>query len=110
MALPAAIASEAAARQQRFWDMHDMIFEHQPALNSYGLIAFAMELDLNITQFRMDLQDELLKEIVESHFESGIRSGVNGTPSFYINGHKYNGSYDHDSLYAAIEENMQPAY
>jgi len=110
MALPAAIASEAAARQQRFWDMHDMIFEQQRALNSYAFLAFAMELGLNITEFKMDLQDELLKEMVESHFESGVRSGVNGTPSFYINGHKYSGSYDHDSLYTAIEENMQPAY
>ncbi|HKB43034.1 MAG TPA: DsbA family protein [Chitinophagaceae bacterium] len=109
MALPAAIASEAAARQQRFWEMHDMIYERQSALSSYAFAEFATELDLNITQFKMDLQDEILAEIVESHFESGIRSGVNGTPSFYINGYKYNGSNDYDSLYIAIEESMQLA-
>ncbi len=96
MALPAAIASEAAARQQRFWEMHDMIYERQSALSSYAFAEFATELDLNI-------------KIVESHFESGIRSGVNGTPSFYINGYKYNGSNDYDSLYIAIEESMQLA-
>ena len=109
MALSAAIASEAAARQERFWEMHDMIYEQQAILSPYAFIEFATELGLNMAQFKMDLQDKTLAETVESHFESGVRSGVNATPSFYINGYKYNGGYDYDSLYIAIEESLQLA-
>ena len=102
-ALYSALAAEAADKQHRFWEMHDMIFEHQPQLSQYALLDFAIELGLNIPLFRMDLQDPLLAEKVELDFESGVRSGVNGTPSFFIIGYKYNGAYDFTSLSAAIE-------
>jgi protein-disulfide isomerase len=102
-ALPAALAAEAADKQQRFWEMHDMIYEHQQQLNGYALLDFALDLRLNIPLFKMDIQDPLLAEKVERDFESGVRSGVNGTPSFFINGYKYNGAYDYPSLTAAIQ-------
>jgi protein-disulfide isomerase len=102
-ALPAAIASEAAARQQKFWQMHDIIFENQSLLNDHAFAGFAVTIGLNITAFKMDLLDEALAQKVEANFESGIRSGVNGTPSFFINGFKYVGSFDYDSLAVAIE-------
>jgi protein-disulfide isomerase len=105
-AFPAAIAAEAAARQRHFWAMHDMIFENQSVLSEYALIEFATTLRLNMTTFKADLQDPALAEKVESHFESGVRSGVNGTPSFFINGFKYNGGYDFDSLSRAIQMSM----
>src|ERR1700704_1893170 len=97
-ALPAALAAEAAAKQHKFWEMHDMIFEHQAQLDGYALLDFALELRLNIPLFKMDIQDPLLSEKVERDFESGVRSGVNGTPSFFINGYKYNGNYDYPSM------------
>lgn len=103
-ALPAAIAAEAAGKQNRFWEMHDIIYEQQDELSNYALLAFANEIRLNISKFRMDLLDESLAEKVESDFESGMRSGVNGTPSFFINGYKYNGGIDYDSLLIALEE------
>jgi len=109
MALPAAIAAEAADRQQRFWLMHDLIYENQEQLSEYALLEYAKALRLNMATFRMDLQDASLAEKVESHFESGVRSGVNGTPSFFINGYKYNGTYDYDSLFGAIEMMMNEA-
>ena len=102
-ALPAALAAEAANNQQRFWEMHDMIYEHQQQLNGYALLDFALELQLNMALFKMDFEDPILAEKVERDFESGVRSGVNGTPSFFITGYKYNGAYDYQSLSAAIE-------
>jgi protein-disulfide isomerase len=106
-ALPAALAAEAAAKQHKFWEMHDIIFENQPQLSEYSLLDFALELGLNIPLFRMDIQDPKFAEKVERDFESGVRSGVNGTPSFFINGFKYNGPYDFPSLSAAIESFLE---
>jgi protein-disulfide isomerase len=105
-ALPAAIASEAAARQDKFWQMHDIIFDNQQMLNNNTLIRFANVIKLDISIFKNDLQDPLLLEKVEADFESGIRSGVNGTPSFYINADKFTGSIN--NLFAAIEEHVHP--
>ena len=106
-AFAAAVAAEAAGRQGKFWEMHDMIFERQSLLNEYALLDFAMEVGLKIPAFKMDLQDPKLREKVETDFESGVRSGVNGTPSFFINGDKYNGPYDYASLASAVEEEMR---
>ena|SRR2546423_7611357 len=110
LALPAAIAAEAAGRQHRFWEMHNMIFDHQPELSEFAFSEFAQELGLNMPAFRMDLQDHAIVEKVESDFESGVRSGVNGTPSFFINGSKYNGGYDYASLASSIEEKLLPVF
>lgn len=98
-----ALAAEAAGRQGRFWEMHDMIFEHQQNLNGHTLLDFAERLSLDIQQFSLDWKNEKIVEKVEKDFESGIRSGVNGTPTFFVNGEKlmtYDGSYE--SLVEAI--------
>ena len=105
-AFPAAIAAEAAGRQQKFWEMHDMIFERQALLSEYAFLEFAQEVGLKIPVFKMDLQDPKLSEKVEADFESGMRSGVNGTPSFFINGSKHDGPFDYATLALAIEEKM----
>ncbi len=100
----AAVAAEAAGRQNKFWEMHDIIFEHQSDLGDDIWPVFAQKLKLKIPAFEKDMDDPALSEKVESDFESGIRSGVNGTPSFYINGDKYNGDYDFESLSEAISK------
>jgi protein-disulfide isomerase len=99
----AAVASEAADRQHRFWQMHDLIYENQARLSPAALLQFAELLKLDLKVFQKDIADQKLFEIVEANFESGLLSGVNGTPSFYINGNKYNGPYDFLSLSHAIE-------
>jgi protein-disulfide isomerase len=99
----AAVASEAAARQGKFWEMHDLIYENQAGLNNEYLLELAKVLHLNMKTFQTDLADRELFEKVESDFESGIISGVNGTPSFYINGNKYNGPNTFQSLANALE-------
>ncbi|WP_121357496.1 DsbA family protein [Flavisolibacter nicotianae] len=99
----AAMAAEAAARQGMFWPMHDMIYEQQSRLNVGALLTFAEELDLDMVAFEHDLTNPSVAQKVEADFESGVRSGVNGTPSFFINGLKYNGGYDYDSLAGTLE-------
>jgi protein-disulfide isomerase len=106
-AFPAAIAAEAAGKQGKFWEMHDMIFERQSLLQGNAFLEFAKEVGLNIPAFKMDLQDPMLGEKVEADFESGVRSGVNGTPSFFVNGDKYHGPFDYASLASAVEEKMR---
>jgi len=88
----AALAAEAAAFQNKFWEMHDAIYENQRNLNEHLLMELAVELKLNIPQFKSDLESAQLKDKIDEDFASGIVSGVNGTPSFYVNGKKFDGS------------------
>ena len=103
-ALAAAIAAEAAGKQDKFWEMHDRIFENQDLLADDFLLSSAQSLGLDMKQFKMDSKSEELQKKIESDFDSGVRSGVNGTPSFFLNGAKlltYDETYK--SLYEAIQ-------
>lgn len=90
----AAVAAEAASAQGKFWEMHDIIFENQNSLEDVYLIKYAAHIGLNIQKFEADFELPQYLEKVEADFESGIRSGVNGTPSFFINNEKYNGVWE----------------
>jgi protein-disulfide isomerase len=100
----AAISSEAAARQGKFWEMFDLIFENQSLLSRNMLMGLAKTLHLNIKKFEADLGNPELAKKVEDDFESGMISGVNGTPSFFINNEKYNGPYTFESLTTALDQ------
>lgn len=102
----AAVATEAANRQGKYWEMHDIIFEHQQQLRLPALLGYARTLGLNMEQFETDIGDDALVEIIEEDFESGVRSGVNGTPTFFIDGHKYAGSWDADQLIGFIRDKI----
>jgi len=104
-ARPAAIAAEAAALQGKFWEMHDAIFENQQYLNESFLVALAEKLQLDMGKFNTDIKTEALANKVDSDFESGVLSGVNGTPSFFINGKKFDGGAE--NLLQLLEENAQ---
>jgi len=95
-AFNAAVAAEAAGLQKKFWEMHDIIFENQQALDFESLFLYAKTIDLDLERFKNDIQKNTVAEKVEMDFESGVRSGVNGTPSFFINGEKYNGDWEED--------------
>jgi protein-disulfide isomerase len=95
-AVNAAVASEAAAMQNKFWEMHDHLFEFQSRLDDESLVRYATQLKLNIEQFENDFEKPELIKKVDADFESGVRSGVNGTPSFFINGEKYNDSWEEE--------------
>jgi protein-disulfide isomerase len=105
----AAEAAEAAGAQGRFWEMHDRLFEHQDALEDEDLVAHADALGLDVERFVEELADGVHGPRVRQDFLSGVRSGVNGTPSFYINGVRYNGQYDLASLLAALEAALRAA-
>lgn len=92
-AMDAALAAEAASRQNQFWEMHDAIYARQSDLTEGLLLQLATSLGLDLRQFREDMESPKLLSRVEADFESGVRSGVNGTPTFYVNGKRYNGDY-----------------
>lgn len=84
----AAEAAEAAGAQGRFWEMHDALFEHQDALADDALIGYARALGLDMIQFTRDLREHRYVARVGEDVAGGLRSGVNGTPAFYINGRR----------------------
>jgi len=99
----AAQAAEAAAAQGKFWEMHDLLYEHQHDLAESDMVRYALKLGLEPYRFESDLSSEVFSKRVSDDFRGGVRSGVNGTPTFFINGVRYNGAYDYDSLKAALE-------
>ena len=94
----AAVATEAAGLQGKFWEMHRMIFENQRRIFKNALLEYATSINLNLNQFESDLDNPALIEKVESDFESGLRSGVNATPTFFVNGEKYTGNWEGNEL------------
>jgi len=104
LAEQAAEASECAGAQDKFWEMHDTLFEHQPAFEAEDLLAYATELGLDVAQFVRDMNDHRFAPRVREDFLSGVRSGVNGTPTFFINGMRADVPYDLNSLLAAIQK------
>ena len=105
----AAEAAEAAAAQGRFWEMHDHLYEHQRRLEDEDLRGYAAELGLDVGRFEDDLAQHVHAERVREDFMSGVRSGVNGTPTFYINGVRHDDSFDAETLLAAIERAAGPS-
>ena len=103
-AMLAAQAAESAGGQgeSAFWAMHDRLFENQDRLDLKSLISYAPDLGLNVGQFQRDIEAETFRSRIEHDFRGGVRSGVNGTPTFFINGLRYDGGVDADSLTAAI--------
>jgi protein-disulfide isomerase len=98
----AAEATEAAAAQGRFWEMHDLLFIHQDALGFADLLGYAEELGLDIDRFVDDLRENRYAQHVSEDAVSGDRSGVSGTPTFFINGSRHYGAYDLATLTAAV--------
>lgn len=103
-AMIAAQAAEAASLQNKFWEMHDLIYEHQDEIDENNLIYFAQTLNLEKEKFEDDLNSQNILSKIESDFDSGIRSGVNGTPTFFLNDQRLD-SYDetYESLADAVE-------
>lgn len=101
----AAQAAEAAGAQGRFWQMHDMLFEHQNALEPQDLVGYAKAIGLDITQFERDLETGTYAKRVRDDFRSGVQSGVNGTPTFFVNGERYDGSWaNQEAFISAIRQ------
>jgi protein-disulfide isomerase len=98
----AAESAEAAGAQGKFWAMHDALFMHQDALDGQSLILYATAIGLDRQAFIRELTAHTHAARVREDFMSGVRSGVNGTPTFFINGLRYDGPRDFETMYTAI--------
>ncbi|WP_420115076.1 Na+/H+ antiporter NhaA [Pseudactinotalea sp.] len=99
----AAVASEAAARQERFWEMHDLLFAHQSHLTQADLRGYADDLGLDMEAFDADCEDPDLFDLVERQERGAHASGARGTPTFFLNGIRHRGPHDARTLIAALE-------
>jgi protein-disulfide isomerase len=101
----AAEAAEAAGAQGRFWEMHDVIFEHQHALEDDNLVRYAGELGLDAERVARELEAGTHARRVRDDFRSGVRSGVNRTPTFFINGERYDGPWADEAAFLGVLRN-----
>ncbi|MET7747520.1 Na+/H+ antiporter NhaA [Micromonospora sp. NPDC005367] len=99
----AAEAAEAAGEQGAFWEMHDLIFEHQDALRNADLLHYADRLGLDLVRFREYLTERRGADRISEDVDSADLSGVSGTPTFFINGRRHHGAYDIVALSAAVK-------
>jgi protein-disulfide isomerase len=106
----AAEAAEAAGAQDAFWEMHDLLFEHQSALDDDHLVRYAAELNLDVDRFAKEVSGSAYAPRIREDFLSGARGGVNGTPTFFINGIRHEGAADVESLLEAIKANLKPGH
>jgi protein-disulfide isomerase len=99
----AAQVAEAAAVQGKFWPMHDMLFEHQDALEDADLVGYARALGLDAERIARELKEGTFTKRVRDDFRSGVQSGVNATPTFFINGERYDESWaDEEAFVQAL--------
>jgi protein-disulfide isomerase len=98
----AAAAAEAAGHQTDFWTMHEYLFEHQRALEDADFKKYASEMGLDSERFGRDSRSPEVQQRIDRDLASGDQSGVEGTPTFYVNGSRHDSGYDLDSLRTAI--------
>src|SRR5216683_7456825 len=102
----ASATAEAAAQQTDFWTMHEYLFEHQKALEDADLKRYALELGLDSERFARERASPAIENRIDRDVASGERSGVQGTPTFYVNDIRHDGGYDLESLHSAILANI----
>ncbi|MBM2817839.1 MAG: Protein-disulfide isomerase [Parcubacteria group bacterium] len=105
----AALSAEAAGKQNKFWEMHDMLFENQKKWefekNAKEIfVGYAQELGLNSEQFKLDLDSKEIKEKVEADYQSGVKAGVNHTPTFFVNGEEIQNPRSYEEFKNIINE------
>ena len=102
-AMPAALAAEAARQQGKFWEMHDMLMDHQDALNTRDLIGYAEQIGLDTAKFTADLRKHAGAYRVAEDVDSADLATVSGTPTFFINGKRHYGAFDLATLTDAVK-------
>ncbi|MFC0506436.1 Na+/H+ antiporter NhaA [Micromonospora costi] len=99
----AAEAAEAAGEQGAFWEMHDLLFQHQDALRNTDVLRYAEQLGLDLDRFRAYLAERRGADRINEDTDSADLIGVSGTPTFFINGRRHHGAYDIAALSAAVK-------
>lgn len=103
----AAAAAVAADQQGKFWPMHDAMFSHRHSLNRDGLLETAKDLGLDMQKFTADLESEKVKTVLERDMREGDHIGIQGTPTLYINGQRYNGPLNLAALRMVLEQKFK---
>jgi len=104
-AMQAAETAESASTQGKFWEMHDFLYEHQKTLGDPNVaLDYARRLGLDIQKFQRDLSQHTSLPRIKEDFAGGVRSGVNGTPTFYVNGIRHDGAPTAEELVSALQE------
>lgn len=106
-ALCAAEASEVAGAQGKFWEMHDLLFANQLHLRSAQLRSYAEQLNLDLARYTAEMDDEIYRQRIREHIDSGRRSGVRGTPGIFVNGMIHDVSAGMQSLFDKVEETLR---
>lgn len=99
----AAEVAEFAGAHGKYWEMHDLVFENQQNLGNALFLELTEALDLSPLDLQTALSEQIYRARVRADFTGGVRSGVNGTPTFFVNGQRHDGTYDFESLSEAIE-------
>ncbi|MFC4311465.1 DsbA family protein [Steroidobacter flavus] len=102
-ALCAAEVSEVAAQQGKFWEMHDLLFANQLHLKSNQLRGYAEQLNLDMARYTAEMDDEIYRQRIREHIDSGRRSGVRGTPGIFLNGEIHDVSAGMQSLFDKVQ-------
>jgi protein-disulfide isomerase len=102
----AAEAAEAAAAQDKFWQMHDYLFENQKRLDDSHLLEYAEKVELDIDKFKKEMSGHVYAPLIDKSLKSGIESGVEGTPTFFVNGIRYNDSWDLETFSNVLEKTL----
>lgn len=103
MAMPSAEMAEFAATYNLFWEMHDLIYENQSKLSSPYLLELAKSLNLPEDHLKKAIENHIFENKIKTDFMTGLRSGVNGTPTFFINNDRHIASYEYNDLIQNIE-------
>jgi protein-disulfide isomerase len=103
----AAEAAEYSASHGKFWEMHDRLYENQDSLSEALFVKLAAELGLPSAELTTAVAEQTYLGRIQGEFDGGVRSGVNGTPTFFMNGQRYNGSYDFASMSDAIDRALK---
>jgi len=106
-AMPAAVASEAARKQGKFWEFHDKLFANQSKMEPDDLKKYAQEIGLNVEKFEKDLVDKDLQKRIEDDVAEAKTNGVTGTPGFFVNGRFLSGAKPFDEFAKVIDEELR---
>jgi protein-disulfide isomerase len=107
-ALLAAEAAESAGAQGKFWQMHDLLFEHQDHLKANALRGYAERLQLDMSRYTADMKEHTYLQRIREHEQSGHDSGVRHTPTFFVNRRIHETSFGLESLFQAVEAALGP--
>ena len=106
-ALYAAMVAEYAGQQGQFWEAHHLLFQHQKSLGPELYVQILQKLGLPLESFKEAMQNKQYIERIQADIDSGVRSGVQGTPSFFLNGQRLQIQSSYDEIYEILQEKLQ---